>query len=141
MILLKIKIQPMINSILEITSLISGFLAAVYFILGTITLTSTETKNLGRTIWGGNPYLVAAFKVQKVDYRIGAIFLVCSFGLEISTHVLSQKILQLKVQFLLDNFLYFVLLFGLALFLISFSLRIQLRQPILQKLKDLKDIK
>jgi hypothetical protein len=69
-------------SVLNIASIAAGFVAAVCFCIGAITMSPKTIASASATIAGGNPTLMRSLSEQRAQYIVGAAFLVFSFSLQ-----------------------------------------------------------
>ncbi len=60
-----------------------GFIAAIFFCIGSALTTHKKMVALSRTYWGANLEFAKATVSQSTQYGIGALLLIISFGLQI----------------------------------------------------------
>jgi uncharacterized membrane protein (GlpM family) len=71
----------------NLLSVVSGFVAGVYFCLGSASLTSRTIHNLAGTYWNENPHLARFLTATKAEYLCGGLGLCFTFALQFAALV------------------------------------------------------
>ncbi len=97
----------------SIESLIFGFLASIYFIIGTLGQTEKDIQKKSGMYCGGNKYLKKSFIQERYEYLFGSIFLCLSFTLQIINEIIvTENVISLILS--LPLFCLSILIFPLS---------------------------
>ena len=83
-----------IELLLNIESAILGFIASLYFIVGSITMSGKSIKMLAGTYWDYNEHIAKALSSQRAQYISGALALCLAFIFQFCSVTLPQTILE-----------------------------------------------
>lgn len=78
----------------------AGFVAALFFCIGTARLGSASLFDLASTFWGYNRALFQALAAQRADYVCGAFLLVISFVAQVAAFYVPARV---SVENLVDE--------------------------------------
>jgi hypothetical protein len=112
-----------IQHLLTIESAILGFMASLFFIMGSITMSGKSIKTISGTYWNYNKHIAKSLSAQRAEYISGAIALGLSFLFQFFSAALPQLWLEYHpVSF--QNGVYLILLVLLGtIYLASYTCR------------------
>jgi hypothetical protein len=71
----------------NLLSVVIGFVAAIFFCVGSALLTRKAIGDLAGTYWGSNPHFAAFLRATKAEYFCGGIALCTTFALQFLANV------------------------------------------------------
>ena len=75
------------TTFVNLLSVVIGFVAALFFCIGSALLTRKAIGELAGTFWNENPHLAAFLRATKAEYFCGGVALCFTFGLQFLANV------------------------------------------------------
>ena len=72
---------------INLLSIAIGFVAALYFGLGSAFMSQADISKVSGTMWDENPHFAAFLRTTKAEYRCGSIALCAAFALQFVANV------------------------------------------------------
>ena len=80
-----------ICKILSVLSACTGIIAGGFFAYGTVSISAEDIVRITKTLVDSNRELALSFAAQQAEYRVGALFLLVTFVLQVGAIVTSPE--------------------------------------------------
>lgn len=80
-----------LSTFLNIFGLCIGFISAIFFAIGALTMTPTKIQRVAATYWNSNQHWGDSIADQRADYIVGAVLLLLSFASQLAANLVPPS--------------------------------------------------
>lgn len=125
-----------IQLLLTIESASLGFIASIFFIFGSISMTPKNIDAIAGTYWDYNKHIAKALTSQRAEYISGSLSLSFAFLLQLLSTLLPYSTLE-SAPFNYKNSILLILLIILATLLISLRFYSYMKKTTYSKVQEI----
>jgi hypothetical protein len=81
-----------LSTFLSLLAAFTGTLSAIFFAVGTLSLSGENIRDLATTYLGVNKSIGVALSNQRAEYAVGAFMLIATFALQVASNLVPSNV-------------------------------------------------